>query len=63
MAEVWYQGIQEVFAKCWITPPTSVAAVNDLDTEGISTNCDLQPQKLPVPVAIQIGSGVNDTNY
>ena len=35
MANVWYSAIQQVYAKCWLTPPGFVASINDTIPTGI----------------------------
>jgi hypothetical protein len=63
MAGIWYKAIQEVYANCWLTPPAAVAGLNDSDTSGPDTTCEANAANFPVPVQIQKGSGVNDSNY
>lgn len=63
MAGIWYKAIQEVYSNCWLTPPAAVAGVNDADTAGPDTKCEVTFGNDPAPLKIQKGSGFNDSNY
>lgn len=63
MAGIWYNAIQEVYANCWLTPPAAVAGLDDSDTDGPNTKCDVGTQNTVQPIKIQKGSGFNDSNY
>jgi hypothetical protein len=64
MANVWYGGIQQIYAKCWLTPPAAVTGLNDNIGTGIKdTTCPKIPGNAIGPVLTQVGSGSDDGDY
>ncbi|KIN00783.1 carbohydrate esterase family 3 protein [Oidiodendron maius Zn] len=64
MANVWYSAIQEIYAKCWFTPPGFVASVNDsVGTGVVDTTCEKVSGWSIVPYQTQRGSGNDDGVY
>ncbi|KAH8585657.1 hypothetical protein B0O99DRAFT_530303 [Bisporella sp. PMI_857] len=60
MANGFYSAIQEIYAKCWLTPPASVTGVDDSVPTLIA---DVIPGNTKGPNKVQQGSGSDDGIY
>ena len=64
MANVWYAGIQQIYANCWLTPPAAVPGLNDDIGTGIKdTTCPKVAGNAIGPILTQVGSGIDDGVY
>jgi hypothetical protein len=64
MANVWYGGIQQIYANCWLTPPAVVVGLNDNVGTGIrDTTCEKITGNAIGAVLTQEGSGNQDGGY
>jgi hypothetical protein len=64
MANVWYKGIQDIYSKCWFTPPAPVAGLSDVVPEGVlNTNCYQLTKYADGPHTVDQSTGQSDGSY